>query len=42
VHKPMRVASKHLLGREELGNPMRVTSGDAGSLEGVIVTSHIA
>jgi hypothetical protein len=37
----MRVISKHLLGRQELDDPMRVASGDAGSQEGVIVTSHI-
>jgi hypothetical protein len=41
VHKPMRVASKHSLGHQELGDPMKVASGDAGSQEGVIVTSHI-
>jgi len=42
VHKPMRVASGHLLGSQEWGDPMRVTSGDAGSQEGVIVTFYIA
>jgi hypothetical protein len=38
----MRVASGHLLGRQECGDPMRVTSGDIGSQKGVIVMSHIA
>jgi hypothetical protein len=42
VHKPIRVASGHLLRLQEWGDPMRVASGDAGSQEGVIVTSHIA
>jgi len=31
-----------LLGSQEWGDPMRVTSGDAGSQEGVIVTFYIA
>jgi hypothetical protein len=38
----MRVASEHLLERQECGDPIRVASGDAGSQERVIVTSHIA
>jgi len=38
----MRVASGHLLGRQEWGDPMRVASEDAGSQKGVIVTSHFA
>jgi hypothetical protein len=38
----MRVASEHLMKRQEWGDPMRVTSGDSGSQEEVIVTSHIA
>jgi hypothetical protein len=38
----MRVTSRHLLGRQEWGDPMRVASGDAEFQEGVIVTSHIA
>jgi hypothetical protein len=38
----MRIANGHLLGRQEWGDPMRIASGDAGSQEGVIVTSHIA
>jgi hypothetical protein len=38
----MRVASGHSLGRQEWGDPMRVSSGDAESQGGVIVTSHIA
>jgi hypothetical protein len=42
VHKPMRVASGHLLGCQECGDPMRVSSGDAKTQEDVIVTSHIA
>jgi len=42
MHKPMRVASEHSLARQEWGDHMRVTSGNAGSQEGVIVTSHIA
>jgi hypothetical protein len=41
VHKPMSVASGHSLGRQELGDTMRVASEDAGSQEGLIVTSHI-
>jgi len=42
VHKLMRVASGHSLGRQEWSDPMRVANGDSGSQEGVIVTSHIA
>jgi hypothetical protein len=42
VHKPMKVANGHSLRRQELGNLMRVASGDTGSQEGVIVTFHIA
>jgi hypothetical protein len=38
----MRVAIGHLLGRQELGDPMRVAKGDARSQDRVIVTSHIA
>lgn len=41
VQKSMRVASGYSLGHQELGDPMRVTSGDNGSRERVIVTSHI-
>jgi len=41
MHKLIRVASKHLLGHQEWGDPMRVTSGDAWSQNGVIVMSHI-
>jgi hypothetical protein len=37
----IRVTNRHSLGRQELDDSMRVASGDAGSLEGVIVTSHI-
>jgi histidine ammonia-lyase len=37
----MRVVSGHLLGHQEWGDPMRVASGDTGSQEGVIVTSHM-
>jgi hypothetical protein len=40
-HKPMRIASGHSLGRQEWGDPMRVTSGDSRSQEGVIMTSYI-
>jgi len=42
MHKLIRVASKHLLGHQEWGDPMRIVSGDAGSQEGVIVMSYIA
>jgi len=42
VHKPIRVASGHLLERQEWGDLMRVATGDAGSHDRVIVTSHIA
>jgi hypothetical protein len=42
MHKPIWFASWHLLGHQELGDPMRVASGDAGSQEGVLVTSYIA
>jgi hypothetical protein len=38
----MRVTNGHLLGRQEWSDPIRVASGDAGSQDGVIVTSHIA
>jgi hypothetical protein len=31
VHKPMKVTSRCLLGCQKWVNPMRVTSGDAGS-----------
>jgi hypothetical protein len=34
MHKPMRVASGHSLGRQECGDPMRVDSRDNGSQEG--------
>jgi hypothetical protein len=34
VHKPMRVAGGHSLGRQEWGDPMRVASEDAGSKGG--------
>jgi hypothetical protein len=43
VYKPKRVASGYSLGRQELGDLMRVASeDDAGSQERVIVTSYIA
>jgi hypothetical protein len=42
VHKPIRVASGHSLGRQELGDPIRAANGDAEFQEGVIVTPHIA
>jgi len=38
----MSVANGLLLGRQEWGDPMRVASGDAGSQERVIMTSHVA
>jgi hypothetical protein len=41
VDKPMRVASGYSLGCQEWGDLMRVASGDAGSQEGVILTSQI-
>jgi hypothetical protein len=31
MHKPVRDASGHLLGRQEWGDPMRVASGEARS-----------
>jgi hypothetical protein len=37
----MRVVRGHSLGRQYWGDPMKVASRDAGSQEGVIVTSHI-
>jgi hypothetical protein len=42
VHKPMRVSSGHSLGRQEWENLVRVASKDAGSQEGVTITSHFA
>jgi len=42
VYKSMRVASGHLLGRQEWDDPMKVASGNAESQKGVIVMSHIA
>jgi hypothetical protein len=41
AHKPMRVVSGHSLERQEWGDLMRAASGDVGSQERVIVTSHI-
>jgi hypothetical protein len=41
MYKPMRIASRHLLGRQECSDPMRVASVDTGSQDGVIVISHI-
>jgi len=42
VHKPIKVASRHSLGRQELGDPVRVTSMDDRSQNEMIVTSHVA
>jgi hypothetical protein len=42
MHKPIRVASELSMGCQEGGDSMRVANGDAGSQEGLIVTSHIA
>jgi hypothetical protein len=41
VHKLIRVASWHLVGPQEWGDPMRVANEDAVSQKGVIVTFHI-
>jgi hypothetical protein len=38
----MRVASGHSLGCQDWGDPIMVASGDVGSEEGLIVTSHMA
>jgi hypothetical protein len=42
MHKPMRVASGHLLRHQEWGDPTKVANRDARSQEEVIVMSHIA
>jgi hypothetical protein len=42
VHKPMRVASGHSLGRQEWGDPIRIASGDAGPQEELIVMFYSA
>jgi len=41
VYKPVRVARRHSLRRQEWGDPIRVANGDARSQEGVILMFHI-
>jgi hypothetical protein len=41
MHKLVRVVSENSLGCQEWNDTMRVASGDAGSQEEAIVTSHI-